>query len=77
MPPLKVYLCLTARRLVLLVLDTGSIEHLARCHSGIQIVVLVIELNDLAYTLLDQGLGAFIAREKSDINSGSCEVTRL
>ena len=77
MPPLEIDICLAARRLILLVLDSGSVKHLACCHSSIQVVVLVIEINDLADTLLDQGLGAFIAREKSDINSGSCEVTSL
>ena len=62
---------------VLLVLDTCGIEHHACCLCRISIVILVVEINYLADALLDQCLGALVAREKCNVNRGTCEVSGL
>ena len=77
MPPLKVDLCLAAGRLILLVLNACCIKHLACCLCGISIMIFVVEINHFADTLLDQSLGAFIAREKRDINRRTGKISGL
>ena len=69
MPPLKFDFCLAAGRLILLVLNTCCIKHLACSFGSISIVIFVIEINNSSDTLLDQSFCAFIAGEESNINS--------